>query len=175
MIKTLFSINMFATKCKNWKTKKKQINKHIKKLKFEKRKYVSHETTRYTEQFNFINVFCDIFSDEIQKFFQETGFKSIDIKDIWTVKYNKYDSQNVHHHGRAMYSGILYVDLDKKHPPTSFIAPWSDEISGELKFIELESNEGDFIVFPSHLKHFVKTNFCNKERITISFDFNVYS
>ena len=175
MIKNLFSINAFVTKCKNWKSKKKEFKKQTKNLKYSRRPLTSFETTRY-DQFNYglTQIVLDIFKEEFNQFGNECGFKNLDIIDSWIVKYKKNDYQTTHHHGRVMYSGILYLDLDKKHETTTFIAPWPNEINGHTKLSKIECKEGTLIIFPGHLLHFVNPNNIEKERSVISFDINAY-
>ena len=51
---------------------------------------------------------------------RETNIKKINIKDIWTVAYKKGDYQTIHHHGKSMYTGILYYDIQNKMDGTYF-------------------------------------------------------
>jgi ectoine hydroxylase-related dioxygenase (phytanoyl-CoA dioxygenase family) len=69
-----------------------------------------------------------------------------------------------------MYTGILYLDLDKKQETATYIAPWSDEMSKQTKLTQIECEEGTLVIFPGHLLHYVNPNLLNKDRVVISFD-----
>tara|TARA_R100001132_G_C3270493_1_gene92653 strand:- start:558 stop:1115 length:558 start_codon:yes stop_codon:yes gene_type:complete len=180
MIKTLFSIDAFVTDVKKWKKKKIAMTKYINNLKFYRRKPTSFETTRKVllEQIdmfgesnqNLTDTLLDIFQDEFHLFGSECGFKSINIRDSWVVRYKKHDHQITHHHGRVMYSGIIYLNLDEKQESTTFIAPWPSEVTGQTKLTQLQCKEGTLAIFPAHLLHFAKPNTIDKDRVVISFD-----
>ena len=175
MIETLFSIDAFVTEIKNWKTKKKKLKEHIKDFKYHRRDHTSFETTRFDKSnINLTSILLNTFNDEFNLFGNECGFNGINIVDSWIAKYKQYDHHIVHHHGKVMYSGIIYLDLDPKQESTSFVAPWSNETSGQTKLTKLKCKEGTLIVFPGHLLHFVEPNLIKKERNIISFDMNCY-
>lgn len=175
MIETLFSIDAFVTPIKNWKTKKSKLKKLTKDFKYHRRNFTAFETTRFEpDNKNLTEIILDIFADEFNEFGNECGFKSINVTDSWIVKYKQHDYQIAHHHGRVMYSGIIYLDLDKQHETTTFIAPFPSELSGETKLTQLECKEGNLIIFPAHLLHFVKPNLLKKERNILSFDIDCY-
>tara|TARA_Y100001951_G_C11271167_1_gene258859 strand:+ start:828 stop:1355 length:528 start_codon:yes stop_codon:yes gene_type:complete len=173
MIKTLFSIDAFITNIKNWKTKKVKLKKVIKPLVYYRRPLTDFDTTRFGESNKGLTKnLLDIFSEEFNVFGNECGFHKLDITDSWVVKYKQHDHQIIHHHGSTMYSGIIYVDLFKSQESTTFVAPWPNETNGQTKLTKLECKEGDMIIFPGHLMHFVKPNLVKKHRIVISFDIN---
>jgi hypothetical protein len=175
MIQTLFSIDAFVTSAKNWKTKKAKLKKLTKDFKYHRRNLTAFETTRFDEyNKNLTNIILDIFAEEFNEFGNECGFKNINIKDSWIVKYNQHDYQIAHHHGRVMYSGILYIDLDKEQETTTFIAPFPNELNGQTKLTKIECKEGSLVIFPAHLLHFVKPNLLKKERNILSFDIDCY-
>ena len=148
MIETLFSIDAFVTPIKNWKTKKKKLKEHIKDFKYHRREHTSFETTRFDKSnINLTSILLNIFNDEFNLFGNECGFNSINIVDSWIAKYKQYDHHIVHHHGKVMYSGIIYLDLDPTQESTSFVAPWSNETSGQTKLTKLKCKEGTLIVF----------------------------
>jgi len=175
MIETLFSIDAFVTQVKNWKTKKKKLKEHIKDFKYHRRDLTSFETTRFDKSnINLTDILLNIFYDEFNLFGNECGFKNMNIVDSWAIRYKQHDYQIAHHHGRVMYSGILYLDLDKEQNSTTFIAPWPNETNGQTKLRKIECKEGTLIIFPGHLLHFVEPNLLKKERNIISFDMNCY-
>jgi len=100
------------------------------------------------------------FLKKITKFFEEENLK---IKDIWTHIHQPLESTNTHNHGPfpRNFSFVFYV----KTPVNS----------GKLVF-SLESQpiksifpiEGNLIIFPSWLPHFVTKNLSDDTRISIS-------
>lgn len=170
MIHTIFSIDAFITKTKSWKTKKNKIKQYIKDLEYYRRPLTSFYTTRFGKSSLLTQKIYEIFADELHLFGTECNFKKLYITDSWVVNYKKHDYQVAHHHGKSMYTGILYLDLDKKHESATYIAPWSDEISGQTKLSKVECEEGTLIIFPGHLLHYVNPNTIDKVRRVISFD-----
>jgi len=173
MIQTLFSIDAFVTPIDKWKSKKAKIKKLTKEFKYHRRDLTSFETTRFDPlNKNLTNILFNVFSDEFTKFGKECGFGRLNITDSWIVRYKQHDYQITHHHGKVMYSGIIYLDLDPKQEATTFIAPWPNETNGQTKLTNLKCKEGSMIIFPGHLLHFVNPNILKKERNIISFDMN---
>ena len=173
MIETLFSIDAFTTNIKNWKSKKAKLKKIIESLEYYRRPLTDFDTTRFGKSNTGLTKnLLNIFSQEFNVFGNECGFNKIDVIDSWVVKYKQNDHQIVHHHGGVMYSGIIYVDLFKKQESTTFIAPWPSETTGQTKLAKIECKEGNMVIFPGHLMHFVKPNPIKKPRIVISFDIN---
>ena len=173
MIETLFSIDAFVHETKSWNKKKKLLEGLINKHPFFKRENNTFTTTRFgLNTFDFCSDLMKILDEDFKKFCEETGFKEVAMLDAWAVKYSKNDFQVPHHHGRVMYTGILYLDVDKKQAPTTFIAPFSSETTGNTRLSQIECKEGTLVIFPGHLMHFVKPNPVKKHRIVISFDIN---
>jgi hypothetical protein len=175
MIHTLFSIDAFITTVKNWKSKKAKFKKLTKNLQYFRRDLTAFETTRFGENNKHLtDIVLKIFEEEFNTFGNECRFKKLKILDSWIIKYKKNDYQIAHHHGRVMYSGILYIDLDKKHETTTFISPFPNEMTGQTKLKNIDCKEGTLIIFPAHLLHFVKPNIINKDRNILSFDLDCY-
>ena len=109
------------------------------------------------------------------------------IDEIWMNAYETQQFQESHRHLPGFYSGIHYIMFDPKvHVGTTFQNPqdaihsfmFDDSFMDENINSYLQENqtpdvqEGDVILFPSHLKHFVKRNDSNQLRMTISFNIN---
>lgn len=171
MIQTLFSIDAFTTKVKDWKKKKTRIKKYVKDFKYYRRPNTSFSTTRFgTSSLGLTDKLYEIFADELHLFGTECNFKKLYITDSWVINYKKGDYQVAHHHGKSMYTGILYLNLDKKQETATYIAPWSDEMSKQTKLTQIECEEGTLVIFPGHLLHYVNPNLLDKDRVVISFD-----
>jgi hypothetical protein len=89
------------------------------------------------------------------------------VSHTWINKYEKNDYQGSHVHP-SDFSFIIYYTVDKSH--TVFNSPTKKliESSGNKFFkssYEPELKQGDIIVFPSYLEHWVKPNSNN---ITVS-------
>ena len=173
MIETLFSIDAFVHRVKGWNKKKKILSDFIKTKTFFRRPPTSFETTRgggNTQGFS--ELVMNTLHEEFKIFSKECGFKQIEMMDVWAVKYKQHDHQIVHHHGRVMYAGILYLNLTKKQDTTTYVAPFPSEMSGTTRLSKIDCKEGTLVIVPAHLLHFVKPNLIKKERIIISFDIN---
>jgi len=82
------------------------------------------------------------------------------VKDIWINKYDKKNYQGSHVHP-SDYSFIIYYKTDQSY--TVFNSPIKNllEISDNKIFhrdFEPKLKQGDIIIFPSYLEHWVKPN-----------------
>lgn len=109
------------------------------------------------------------------------------IDEIWMNAYEESHFQEPHSHLPGFFSGIHYVCFDPEvHKGTTFQNPM-DQIYSFMfdeEFLDkdknehldenadIEINEGDIILFPSHLKHFVAKNESKQLRMTVSFNIN---
>ena len=89
------------------------------------------------------------------------------ISDIWINRYDKKDYQGSHVHP-SDFSFIIYYKVDKSY--TVFNSPIKSLLESKLNKVfnhDYETNfkQGDIIIFPSYLEHWVKPNSNN---ITIS-------
>jgi hypothetical protein len=81
--------------------------------------------------------------------------------DIWMNFTYKGDSNPVHNHAGSL-SGIIYVQEDNQ--PTHF--PAHNYVN--------QPNVGEILLFPSHLQHYVEEKMTEEERITLSFNLDVF-
>jgi len=89
------------------------------------------------------------------------------ISDIWINRYDKKDYQGSHVHP-SDFSFIIYYKVDKSY--TVFNSPIKSLLESKVNKVfnhDYETNfkQGDIIIFPSYLEHWVKPNSNN---ITIS-------
>ena len=108
--------------------------------------------------------------------------KSISLMNTWININQKYNSNQTHSHPACILSGVYYIKTPKECGDITFIHPaldmmerdWCNIIS-DLNHYNcpqwwLPSKEGCLYIFPSWLKHMVKPNMSDEERISISFN-----
>jgi uncharacterized protein (TIGR02466 family) len=106
--------------------------------------------------------------------------------DLWGNINTKFSSNQIHDHPNTILSGAYYLQIPQPvstlqlydpRPVKSFIAkslaPKSKTIKNQYNTntITVTPVEGNFIFFPSWLKHSVETNLSDEDRISISFNF----
>jgi len=111
------------------------------------------------------------------------------IPDFWYNCYIDGDHQERHNHcnpstANPHFSAIHYLSFDKnRHEPVTFCDPLGalrclsvelERINNPNQFCP-EIEEGDLIVFPSYLDHFVKPSIKTPDypRVTLSFNFHI--
>lgn len=98
--------------------------------------------------------------------------------DLWVNIYNKGDYQGAHRHVNLDNIKYTFVYFAKYNPDTDaklvFGNPDTTKlilISGEVKIIDekfIPMNEGEVIIFPSYLPHYVEKHESDTQRITVS-------
>jgi len=101
---------------------------------------------------------------------------------------NKQDFGNYihqHFHANSQFSGVYYVDVPKKSGDIVFVQSGPGWSTNDWEFNLLEWNDlntkqktfksytGRLLLFPSHLKHFVKTSDSKESRYSIAFNYFV--
>jgi hypothetical protein len=84
---------------------------------------------------------------------------------IWYQQYIKLDHHSFHIHNNQ-WSGIYYVELDKKSPGTQF----KNYVSNTPIFPSIK--EGDVLIFPGWLEHRSPPNISQKRKTVIAFNFS---
>lgn len=86
----------------------------------------------------------------------------INLKNIWSNKYEKNDYQEEHIHSGCHFSFIIYKDV--KESRTVFLSAWKDLIGGwEMEDLfpnrfNVQCRSNQICVFPSFVKHMVLRN-----------------
>ena len=111
--------------------------------------------------------------------------------DSWLNIHDSNMYMEQHTHGGAICSGIYYVQLDKdKDFPATFMNPVQDQLENlslrGTDFVPgiaplmpatypnmLNIEEGDLILFPSYLTHYVKRSRHQHDKLRVSYAFNV--
>ena len=68
----------------------------------------------------------ETFKDEF-KLIKTKYSSKLDVYNAWSVSYHKGDYHAPHNHGSIGYCGILYLDMHKNSPVTTYIQPWNNE------------------------------------------------
>jgi len=104
-------------------------------------------------------------------------------KDCWFNIYGYKDGQEVHDHKNSIISGSYYLRIPQGaagltvYSPvmdTMYIPPQKENNVYNTEFDEIFVEEGLIVLFRSNLKHSVKPNPIHKDRISISFNFNMH-
>ncbi len=126
---------------------------------------------------------------DIEKICQEFTNEVLDIDKhvsmnmAWININRKGNSNGVHTHPECIVSGVYYVKIPEKCGDIDFYHPASDilERDWSIKFISsfnyynsqvwrFPPEEGCVYIFPSWLKHMVRPNMSDEDRISISFN-----
>ena len=139
-----------------------------------------------------------IYQKYLQQFWAECRFQpaTMKIQQPWYNCYSQNQFQEFHGHLPNDFSAVHYLVFDEKeHPATTFINtnpalsqaiqvfrgpliekcdPNTPEHSCFLtSFTPQDIRQGDLVIFPSFLNHYVKPNLSEKKRITISFNLQI--
>ena len=91
------------------------------------------------------------------------------LTDAWSILYEKDDYSVPHNHGSNGFSVILYLDLNKKSPQTTYIQPWNST-SDRTSLYTPPVEEGDMVIFPRSILHFTEPNKIKFKKRVVSFD-----
>jgi hypothetical protein len=120
-------------------------------------------------QINYNNIVQEAIFPAIDRMIEEIGLNMPDsyhLFDIWTNYYKEYGNQNIHIHEKTDISGVYLLHLED--PNSTVFYSFCDNPLMDVYKETTEIEEGNIILFPSHLPHEAKGT--KKDRITISFD-----
>ena len=141
-----------------------------------------------------LNIWDEQFQKTVHDFLNYLQGNPIDFEftvDSWLNIHDSNMYMEQHQHGGSVVSGIYYLQLDKdKDYPATFMNP-SDKgiedwglkgtnffpnneafvLSTYPNYLNIE--EGDLILFPSYLTHFVKRSRAQHDKLRVSYAFNV--
>jgi|TARA_B100000085_G_C18466279_1_gene481141 uncharacterized protein (TIGR02466 family) len=128
----------------------------------------------------------------VRKMFEEIEMKpyAYTVEQMWFNAYGAKQSQEVHCHTGPSFSGIYYLQFEQGvHKPTTFMNPirwgqfkqhnrfWNPELWNSQSlyhhYHEPEIEEGNVILFPSEMDHYVQP-FFNSSTLRITCSFNVF-
>jgi uncharacterized protein (TIGR02466 family) len=130
-----------------------------------------------------INIKSNILESQIKfkinQYFKEWEFfelYNLEIDKIWVNIAKKGSYQEEHNHSISLFSGVLYIEVNKDSGNFQFINPLSAEqilTPNSNKFkndYTIYPSNGMIIIFPGWLNHRVLPNNSNEDRISISFN-----
>ena len=186
---TLFNIPFWGIRIINFEEKKKKLVKLLESYPEKEEKYEERvednfgnlvtfchkgefATNRQIDRSGLVERFFSIMKKELEDFSREIN-KDFAITDIWSVSYDVGDSQAAHNHSAVGLSGILYLDLPKDSPKTTYMQPWHDHETDTVKHIEVPIIEGDICIVPSFVLHFSGPNKSKNKKRIISWDMKI--
>jgi uncharacterized protein (TIGR02466 family) len=148
--------------------------------------YFLHNDTELHAIPEFLNLKTQLYQ-AANKIVKKMGFDiPVTFDDLWGNINTKYSSNQIHDHPDTIISGAYYLQIP--HPVSNIelydprlvksyvekgIAPPNKIIKNQYNTdtITVTPVEGNFIFFPSWLKHSVETNLSDEDRISMSFNF----
>lgn len=168
-----FAIPFYHTKIEGWDVKKIKIdeiydaNKH--------HMVYCDQITDYDTNRQYHFLLEGILMDDLIRVKKRFGIeKQIRINSAWFQQYNKSHNHHVHNHGFGGFSSVLYLKFDPEHHrATTFVAPFLNNFDGNVfEYEPTGIEEGDLIVFPTSLAHYVPVNRTDVERRILSMNMN---
>ena len=177
----------------------KLVNTDLKKLILEMHKNIPNLTEEYRNN-NFFAIkhdvvdwLIEVININVSNYIRYIGINyNLDYNlSGWCNINLKGDYHIMHNHPQSWLSGVYYVDVpsqekvkihrkDLNPAKISFFDPRAQanmvSIKGDPQHINehiVSPKDGDFILFPSFLHHFVHPNMSEKPRITVSFNINL--
>jgi len=169
---SLFTINYWSTPVINFKNKKHQLQKLIKSFPEKRHGLQTFATNRQSDRSGFAESFNNICGEELSMLSQKLK-KDIQIEDIWSVSYKSGEYHTPHNHGTTGLTGILYLEMDKNSPTTTYIQPWNNQYNDTTLYYNMPAHEGLITVVPKFVNHFTQPNKSKKIKRIISFDMKI--
>ena len=104
--KTLFNIPFWEMQTINFKKKKKDIVKLLKKYPEEKKEFQDFYTNRQINTKGLVEGFAEIIKEELTLLAEKVFKRDIGIIDCWSLSYDKNDHHSPHNH--SFYRNIWY-------------------------------------------------------------------
>lgn len=116
------------------------------------------------------------FKDEVCCFKQE-----LYITDSWIAKTLPGGMHSEHEHPNSLFSAVMYLQTPRNNPLNFYR---TSDLNRDFRFVfdytkpnkynrsvySVDVKEGDVVIFPSWLMHYVDTNTSNTERIVLAFN-----
>ena len=127
----------------------------------------------YTWQSTTQRIWDEQFNKTVQDYLNNLQVKAEKLPIEIESWFNVHDAnmyQEAHDHSPSIVSGIYYLQLDSL--PATFLNPsGTDSVLPNTFPNYLNIQEGDLILFPSHLTHLVKRS--GSENLRVSYSFNI--
>ena len=169
---SLFNIPYWKIQTINFKKKKKELVELLESYPEEKKGLQEFATNRQSDRSGLVEQFSSILSEEFEAFSEKIK-KDFAIIEIWSISYDKGDNHLPHNHSSVGLSGILYLNLPKDSPDTTYMQPWNDYRDDTTHFASVPVVEGDIIIMPSFVWHFSKPNKSKSKKRIIAWDMKI--
>ena len=113
-------------------------------------------------------------------YFKSWGFKEkptfLELQEVWVNFSPPLSYQETHHHQDVLFSGVLYIDVNKGSGDFNILNPLNSEcaLTPTCKILRNEyvipPQNKSIILFPGWLNHRVSQNKTNTNRISVSFN-----
>jgi|TARA_R100001594_G_scaffold38843_1_gene70291 hypothetical protein len=164
----MFVLPLWSTKIANFSKKKKEFKKILKEYPEEHQNFNTFLTNQGKTDQQLIENFLKTLNDEFREFSQITKM-CFKLTQVWSSTYEKYHYATAHNHGSTGYAGIIYLDFNKKSPPTTYIQPWNN-IKDRTSLYTHPVKEGDMVIFPQSVLHYTEPNPISFKKRIISFN-----
>ena len=164
-IAPIFKIDFFKIKCVNFKNKKEHIEEVLKM--FPEKPFTNFYSNR--DKADFTWQLQQIFKDEFN-LIKTKHNTEINVTRAWSVTYDKGHYHVPHNHSSQGYTGIIYLQINKDSPKTTYIRPWNNEKDKTVLFAP-DVKQGDIMIVPQFLMHYTEPNKTYFKKRIISFDF----
>lgn len=114
-----------------------------------------------------VKYFLPYFKNQVSKMVYELGFEQCDTAALWYQQYEENSTHGWHTHSQN-YTGVYYLEMPEGTPKTQLV----DE-NKNVEIVDLDVNEGDFIIFPSFVIHRAPKNLSKDRKTIISFNIDV--
>jgi len=169
----MFSIPYWKFVLKNWEQKKKKIHTLLEQypcIKHEGQNFLTNRRLPLDSAAIFLDECLNLFSEPLNEFVGEVK-TNLEISKAFATAYDKGHEQILHNHGKALFTAMIYVDLDPTdHSPTIYKQPFNQFDSANVCFLKLKTTEGDMIIVPSSIEHFSPVNNSSKRKTVIALD-----
>ena len=173
---SMFVVNSYFTHVVEWKERREEILSLVDFNVEGHDKISDHLTYSDYNLYNqedspYVKSFLEMLEPYLKEF-RENVFQYNQVTSVWCQKYLSGDYHGPHDHGSLGYSAVFYAKMDiGVHSGTQFFCPFPND-HGQKENIIASVQEGDLIIFPSHVLHMGTVHYDpNKERVIFSFNF----
>ena len=180
----MFNIPLYKYKIDNWQEKKQKLLEICSTIDFKNQDIGNRKITCINSD----NVYTDyrsgndniyredvkkILENELHNFKKDAKLDIMNVGEVWFQQYYKTQFHSPHNHGSLGWAGILYLDLPKDSPGTSYLQPWNDIQNDTSIYHPVKVVEGQIVVVPQFVTHFSPPNKSTKKKRIISWDMNL--
>ena len=99
------------------------------------------------------------------------GRPRLDFYNVWFNINGTNAVNTLHTHPHSIYSGVMWIKAPENCGNLVMVDPSAHNMFGIVPTeYEFQPVEGDIIIFPSHVPHYVKPNNSDEDRISLSFN-----